>query len=128
MQKILIVEDEEILRGLISQELRRHDYQVVEAENGAEALKIVQAEEAFDLVLSDLLMPVMDGYDFIRELRRHERYNGVPIVVLSNSGYVEDLNHAFSLGATDVLVKADFTPSVLVGRVNSRLRSHADVA
>jgi CheY-like chemotaxis protein len=119
---ILIVEDEQILRDLISSELEKDGYTTSVASNGYEALNILQLNGQIDLILSDLQMPELDGYQLIREARNLESYQAKPIIVLSNSGYVEDLNRARALGATDVLVKADFTPAMLVSKVTTCLR------
>ena len=81
---ILVVDDENAVRDLIRQTLLRHDYRISEAANGAEALvMLAQRENAFDLVIADLLMPVLDGASLIREL--HRRRPGLPIVAMSGN-------------------------------------------
>ena len=84
MPNILVVEDDDAIRGLVSEVLRDDGYQVQEATNGAEALATVRATRP-DLIVLDLMMPVMDGWTFVRECRRSDWCDDVPIVVTSAS-------------------------------------------
>jgi len=116
MSKILVIEDEEVLRTLISGELRQHGYEVLEAADGQQGWEVIQVQHP-DLILLDLLMPVMTGYDVLQHLRADEQVKEIPCIVISNSGQVDDLNRAFDFGANDVLIKADFNPDQLVLKV-----------
>jgi CheY-like chemotaxis protein len=80
--RILVVEDDEAIRGLVSEVLRDDGYDVSEASNGIEALEAVSARRP-DLIVLDLMMPVMDGWTFVEECRRSRRCEQVPIVVTS---------------------------------------------
>ena len=82
MPRILVVEDDEAIRGLVSEVLRDDGYDVSEASNGIEALEAVSARRP-DLIVLDLMMPVMDGWTFVEECRRSRRCEQVPIVVTS---------------------------------------------
>jgi CheY-like chemotaxis protein len=84
MPNILVVEDDDAIRGLVSEVLRDDGYQVQEATNGAEALATVRATRP-DLIVLDLMMPVMDGWTFVKECRRSDWCDDVPIVVTSAS-------------------------------------------
>ena len=84
MPRILVVEDDEAIRGLVSEVLRDDGYDVSEASNGIEALEAVSARRP-DLIVLDLMMPVMDGWTFVEECRRSRRCEQVPIVVTSAS-------------------------------------------
>ena len=84
MPEILVVEDDEAIRGLVSEVLRDDGYDVTEAANGAEALAYVNHHKP-DLIVLDLMMPVMDGWAFVERCRRHARCADVPIVVTSAS-------------------------------------------
>ncbi len=84
MPQILVVEDDDAIRGLVSEVLRDDGYDVREATNGLEALEQVR-EERPDLIVLDLMMPVMDGWAFVEECRRKRCCNEVPIVVTSAS-------------------------------------------
>ena len=84
MRQILVVEDDASIRGLVSDLLRDDGYQVSEACNGAEALDAVR-EQRPDLIVLDLMTPVMDGWTFVEECRREPGFDDVPIVVTSAS-------------------------------------------
>jgi CheY-like chemotaxis protein len=84
MAQILVVEDDAAIRGLVTEVLRDDGYEVTEAANGAEALEYVGGHRP-DLIVLDLMMPVMDGWAFVEECRRHARCREVPIVVTSAS-------------------------------------------
>lgn len=123
MAIILIVEDESILRDLMMAELEKQGYTVYTASNGAEGWRLA-LEVNPDLILLDLLMPVMSGYDFLKHLRAEEQFKDTPCVVLSNSGQADDLNRAYECGANDVLIKAEFNPEHLVLKVEEALVVH----
>jgi CheY-like chemotaxis protein len=84
MPQILVVEDDEAIRGLVSDVLRDDGYQVREASNGIEALEQLRAGKP-DLIVLDLMMPVMDGWAFVEECRINTFCNDVPIIVTSAS-------------------------------------------
>ena len=84
MPEILVVEDDAAIRGLVTEVLRDDGYDVSEAANGVEALRVLGSHKP-DLIVLDLMMPVMDGWTFVEECRRHKCCNEVPIVVTSAS-------------------------------------------
>jgi CheY-like chemotaxis protein len=84
MPRILVVEDDEAIRGLVSDVLRDDGYHVAEASNGVEALERVRDQRP-DLIVLDLMMPIMDGWAFVEECRRKACCNDVPILVTSAS-------------------------------------------
>src|SRR4051794_12204641 len=84
MTQILVVEDDDAIRGLVSDVLRDDGYQVREATNGIEALEQLRSGRP-DLIVLDLMMPVMDGWAFVEECRNNQYCQGVPIVVTSAS-------------------------------------------
>ena len=84
MPQILVVEDDDAIRGLVSEVLRDDGYQVSEASNGAEALERLRDQRP-DLIVLDLMMPVMDGWTFVEKCRSHADCEDVPIVVTSAS-------------------------------------------
>jgi CheY-like chemotaxis protein len=101
---ILLVEDNEINQKLITKILKRMGYSVDTAENGAEALKIVETKK-FDLILMDMQMPVMDGYEATRRIKADERYSGVPIVALTAHAMKGDEQKAKEAGCNGYLTK-----------------------
>jgi CheY-like chemotaxis protein len=103
MSRILVVDDEPLIRAFLAEELAETGYHVATATNGAEALARVHADPT-DLVLLDLLMPCMDGLAFLSERAAHPRLAKIPVVVLSAAG-IDGLRSAQQLRATAVLGK-----------------------
>lgn len=117
-KEILVVDDFEINRSMLRLMLE-NEYDIIEAENGAEALSIIEKEDhIFRLVLLDLVMPVMDGFDFLQELRRRDLQQQLPVIIISGDSTEESLNKAYSLGAADFFTKP-FNPSIVSHRVQN---------
>lgn len=121
MSHILIVDDSSSMREMVSYTLRSAGHSVVAAPDGAEALKIAGDEEQpFDLVITDINMPVMDGLTLIKELRGLKSYSYRPILVLSTESSAETKIAGKSAGATGWIVKP-FDPDQLLGVVGKVL-------
>ncbi|MCM1525416.1 MAG: response regulator transcription factor, partial [Ruminococcus sp.] len=116
--KILIVDDDEEIRGLIDTFLSGEGYKIIQAENGAKALEIIDG--TFGLVILDIMMPEMSGYSVCTKMR--EKYN-VPILFLTAKGMDSDLTMGFSVGGDDYLTKP-FSFSELLARVKGLLRRY----
>ncbi|CAN5552721.1 two-component system response regulator MtrA [soil metagenome] len=116
-QTILLVDDEQTLRGLVAQSLRDEGYQVVEAADGSAALKAFRAEPA-DLVLLDLMLPELSGIEVCRILRRE---SDVPILMLTAKGSELDKVVGLEVGADDYVTKP-FSLRELIARVRALLR------
>jgi DNA-binding response OmpR family regulator len=115
-RKILIVEDDRFLRELMVRKLKMENFEVVEAEDGAEGLKKIK-EEKPDLVLLDLILPEMDGFEVLEQKRKDEEIKDIPVIILSNLGQKEEIDRGLQLGAKDYLVKAHFSPSEIIEKV-----------
>lgn len=118
MKKILIADDEEQLRTLVKIYLETENYQVDEAVNGREALLKIN-REAYDLLILDLMMPEIDGWNVCRQLRRD--HQELPVLMLTAKSQIEDKLEGFELGADDYMVKP-FDPRELVARISAMLR------
>lgn len=116
--KILVVDDESRMRKLVSDFLVKSQYQVVEAENGREALDVFFAENDIDLVILDVMMPRMDGWQACREIRAVSK---VPIIMLTAKSDERDELLGFELGVDEYISKP-FSPKILVARVEAILR------
>jgi two-component system, chemotaxis family, chemotaxis protein CheY len=102
---ILIVEDSPTMRQLISFALKRlRGVRIVEASDGVDGLKKVSAEK-FDMIFTDINMPVMDGLKLISLVREDATHKGIPIVVITTEGAQEDRQRALALGANDYITK-----------------------
>lgn len=102
MFKILVVEDNKNLRKLMITYLKRNNYEVLEAEDGEKALDIIDKNH-IDLIISDIMMPNMDGYELTKELRQANYL--VPILIVTAKDTIEDKRESFLLGADDYMVK-----------------------
>ncbi|HOK40720.1 MAG TPA: response regulator [bacterium] len=117
---ILIVDDSATMRMLVKMTLKTFpDINTFEAKDGVEAIEIC-ANNKMDLVITDLNMPEMNGFDFIRYLRKNPNYKDVQIIVLSTEGRDDDKEQAMRLGANDYIVKP-FQPFQLQAKVKKIL-------
>ncbi|MEB3232793.1 MAG: ATP-binding protein [Leptolyngbyaceae bacterium] len=121
--KILVVDDEPINRQVLTNYLSLYGYEVVESSNGSEALDKIATGFKPDLVLLDIMMPSMTGYEVCHHLRSQFSASELPIVMLTAKSQIEDLIEGFNLGANDYLRKP-FSKDELLARI----RSHVDLA
>lgn len=108
--KILIVEDDVMISGMYKTRLEQDGYMVVTADNGSQGLEVAIRENP-DLILLDVMMPQIDGFALLQELRLKSSFKKTPIIMLTNLGTTEDREKGEKLGATDYLVKANLTPT-----------------
>ena len=116
--KILVVDDESRMRKLVRDFLVREDYEVLEAGDGEAALDIFYQEKNIALIILDVMMPKMNGWDVCREVRETSK---VPIIMLTAKGDEEDELTGFELGVDEYISKP-FSPKILVARVSAILR------
>lgn len=121
MQKILIVEDDKFLRELIAQKLVKEGYEVLSSIDGEDGVKKIKDEKP-DLVLLDLILPNIDGFDVLSRIKEGPSANSVPVIILSNLGQKEDVEKGLKLGATDYLIKAHFTPGEIIEKIRNVLK------
>jgi PleD family two-component response regulator len=118
--KILVVDDNKIIRAALRKILEKENHRVITAEDGLEAIKLVMAEQP-DLIITDLLMPKMDGMTLIKKLRSHRAGRHVPIIMLTAKDEVDFEVKGIDAGADDYLVKP-VNPKRLLVRINRLLR------
>lgn len=119
MAKILIAEDERDIRDLITFTLTFAGYEVRAASNGEEALNMAR-EETPDLILMDVRMPRMTGYEACTEMKKEERLKSVPVIFLSAKGQDSEIQTGLQAGATEYLLKP-FAPDQLTARIQAIL-------
>lgn len=103
---ILIVDDSRTVRNLVAFIMKKEGFRVTQAEDGLDGLeKLYSAEEPVDLIISDINMPRMDGFTFIKNVREQEAYRDLPIVILSTEGQEKDIQQGIQLGANLYMVK-----------------------
>lgn len=116
--KILVVDDESRMRKLVRDFLERAGFQVLEAGDGMEALDLFYEDQGISLIILDVMMPKMDGWEVCREIRKESK---VPIIMLTARGEERDELNGFELGVDEYISKP-FSPKILVARVNALLR------
>ena len=116
--KILVVDDEMRIRKIVKDFLQRDNYIVIEAENGEQAVDVFFAEKDIALIILDVMMPQMDGWEVCKEIRK---LSNVPIMMLTAKSEESDELLGFDLGVDEYITKP-FSPKVLAARVNAILR------
>ena len=116
--KILVVDDESRMRKLVKDFLSRNGYQIIEAENGEEAVDRFFEDKSINLIITDVMMPKMDGWEVVKIIRE---YSKVPIIMLTAKGEERDELIGFELGVDEYISKP-FSPKILVARVEALLR------
>lgn len=116
--RILLVDDEPRLRKMVKDFLKRADYDVIEAENGKQAVDIFFSDTSIDLIILDVMMPEMNGWEVCRMIRKE---SDVPIIMLTAKGGESDELQGFDLGADEYISKP-FSNKILVARVGAILR------
>ena len=119
-KKILVIEDDKFLRKVINKKLSKEGYLVIEAIDGEKGLKATK-EEKPDLVLLDLVLPEMDGFEVLDKIEKEPTLSKIPVIILSNLGEKEEIEKGFRMGAKDYLIKAHLTPGEIVDRIESVL-------
>lgn len=120
MQRILVVDDEKMIRNVIKEYAEFDGFEVTEAEDGMEAVEICRKED-FDLIVMDIMMPRLDGYSAIKEIRKTKQ---IPVIMLSARGEEYDKLFGFEIGIDDYVVKP-FSPKELLARIKAVLKRAA---
>lgn len=118
MSKIIVADDEQLIRKLVCDFLRKENYTVLEAENGQKALELFDSNRDVSLLILDIMMPEVDGWEVCRTIRK---VSDVPVIMLSARSQDFDQITGFESGADDYVTKP-FSPAVLVKRVEALLR------
>ncbi len=116
--KVLVVDDEALMRKLVRDFLVKKDYEVVEAEDGEQAIDIFYSDKSISLIILDVMMPNMNGWQVCREIRETSK---VPIIMLTAKATENDELQGFELGVDEYISKP-FSPKILVARVDALLR------
>ena len=115
-KKILIVEDEPSLLEMYTLKLEKEGYLVVGAVDGLEGVEKAKQEKP-DLILMDVMLPKIDGFHAIEEIKKEDPLKNVPVILLTNLGQDEDVKKGREFGAVDYLVKANITPAQIAAKV-----------
>ena len=120
-RKVLIIEDDKFLLKLYSDKLRRAKFEVIKAVSGEEGLtKIINMKP--DLVVLDLVLPGVSGFDILNDIKLRAKTKNIPVVILTNLGQESDIKRGLELGAVDYLFKANFSINKLPSIVRKHLK------
>lgn len=123
-KRILLAEDDRFLRKAAEATLKQHGFDVLTATDGEEALRLARAERP-DLILLDLIMPKLQGFEALRALKADPATRAIPVIVLSNLGQSQDVQQTIEAGAAAYFVKANLSLQELVKRVDAVLAGEA---
>ena len=119
--KILIIDDDEFLLDMYAVKFREAGFDVDVASSGGDALDKIKNGYMPDVILLDLVMPGMDGFDFLKTVKDGKLTPHAKIVILTNLGQKEDIDKGIKLGAKDYIIKAHHTPSEVVNKIKALL-------
>ncbi|TAJ97066.1 MAG: response regulator [Candidatus Manganitrophaceae bacterium] len=120
-EKVLIVDDTEFYQKAYKNKLLSAGYITSVANNGVEALKALTVDKP-DLILLDLMMPIMDGFKVLQTVKANPNFQNIPVIVFSAKGASEEISKALQAGANDFLVKATTTPNKVVEKIKEVLQ------
>lgn len=119
---ILLVEDDAFISSMYQTKLAMLGYTVRVAGDGEEGWNALKEGPAPDLVLLDIVLPKRDGFEILTEIRRDPKLRAIPVLLLTNLGQKPDLQRGLDLGADDYIIKAHFTPSEVVEKIEKVLK------
>ncbi len=119
-KKILVVEDDNVLRNVLVEKLSKNGYESIGAEDGVVAIEKILAWKP-DLILLDILMPKKNGIEVLEELSKDVELSKIPVIIISNSGRPAEIERALELGARGILVKAVFEPNEVLEKIEKVL-------
>lgn len=121
MPKILIIEDDKFLRELMVRKLTaEHSFEISSTMDGESGLKAMK-ENKPDLILLDLILPGIGGFDVLGRMKEDRFLTDIPVIILSNLGQQNDVENGLKLGAADYMVKAHFTPNEILDKIKQVL-------
>lgn len=123
-QRILLVEDDPFLVDIYKSKLNESGFEVVVARDGEEALRKF-SENELHLVILDIVLPRMDGWEVLRMIKEQSDSKKIPVLIFSNLGQKAEIEKGFGLGATEYLIKAHYTPSEVVKKIKNILSDKA---
>jgi len=119
-KKILLIEDEEIMINLLQRKIAQEGYEIRVARNGEEGLAAMK-EKKPDLVLLDIIMPKMGGFEVMEHMQADKDLKKIPVIVISNSGQPVEIDRAQKMGARDWLIKTEFDPQEVIEKIKKQI-------
>ncbi len=119
-KKILLVEDDSFLISMHTTKFELENFEVVAAEDGEKGLNLA-AKEKPDIILLDILLPKMNGFEVLKELKSNKETSQIPVILLTNLSQKNEIEQGLALGAQDYLIKAHFMPSEVMDKIKKVL-------
>jgi two-component system, OmpR family, alkaline phosphatase synthesis response regulator PhoP len=120
-KKVLLVEDDNMISSMYKIKLETEGFAVLTAEDGVIALELIKKDRP-DIIMLDIILPRLDGFSVLEEVRKDKDLKDLPVVLLTNLGTEEDKAKGKKMGATDYLVKADLTPGQISDKIKEILK------
>ena len=120
-KKILFIEDESALQKTFGEILKQEGYEMISALDGETGLRLAKSEKP-DLILLDLILPKMHGFEVLKKLKEDKETKDIPVIVLTNLEKIEDVDKALELGATTYLIKAQYSLEEVVEKIKKVLQ------
>lgn len=120
-KKILLIEDDVFILGLLSDKFRQNDFEVDIAKDGEKGIEFLKSHRP-DAILLDILLPKINGFEVLRQIKSSPVLAGIPVIIISNLGQKEEIEKAKQLGADDYIIKANFTTNEIVQKLNKILK------
>lgn len=114
--KIVLAEDDSFLSSMYVTKLQLSGYDVTHAEDGEKAVELIGSTKP-DLILLDIVMPKKSGFEVLEEIKKNPELENIPVILLTNLSQKDDVDRGLNLGANDYLIKAHFTPSEVVSKI-----------
>ncbi len=118
--KILLIEDDPFLLGMYSQRFESDGFEVCMASDGPKGFEIAKQCQP-DLILLDILIPKMNGFDILKKIKQEELTKDIPVIILTNLSQKEEIEQGLAMGAEEYLIKAHYVPSEIVEKVKEVL-------
>ncbi|MEA2097470.1 MAG: response regulator [Patescibacteria group bacterium] len=118
--KVLIIEDDSYISDMYKIKFESENFETIIANNGVKGLKFLE-KNVPDIILLDIVMPKVDGFSVLKEIKKNLKLNEVPVVFLTNLSQKENIERGFELGASSYIIKAHFTPSEVVKKIREVL-------
>jgi DNA-binding response OmpR family regulator len=122
-RKILIVEDDNFVAEVYFAKLSEMGYEIILAQNGKEGLTALGSNK-IDLILLDILMPVMDGVEMLEEIKKRKEWENIPVILLTNVGEQESIRKVREMGVKNYLIKSHFTPAEVIEKIESVFKNN----
>jgi len=120
MKTILFIEDESVLQKTFGEILKQEGYEMISALDGESGLRLAKDKKP-DLILLDLILPEMHGFEVLKGLKEDKEIKEIPVIVLTNLERIEDIDRALELGATTYLVKAQYSLEEVVEKIKKAI-------